>query len=144
MVDRARGAAHAHETYQERIDPAPPPAHARDAYGRARARLLRQSGPFPARACLALALARACMWRTRPAVAVHARMHAAAQNRAPQPAASAEAHGGSSSLRMWPVDRRVREKKSLLLFCHNYCADRSLSHVSLFNSSCYRVTLTQY
>jgi len=48
-------------------------------------------------------------------VAVHARMHAAAEPRAPaergegasQPAASAEAHGGSSSLRMWPVDRRV-------------------------------------
>ena len=75
------GPRHAHETYQERIDPAPPPAHARDAYGRARAHACSGSpAPFPARACLALALAlaRACMWRTRPVVAVHARMHVAA------------------------------------------------------------------
>ena len=86
VVDRARGAAHATPTRRTRnasTQLLPLRMHATRTG--ARARLLRQSGPFPARACLALALAlaRACMWRTRPAVAVHARMHAAAEPRAP-------------------------------------------------------------
>lgn len=87
------------------------PAHARAMPAGCSGSTPAPSLPYP---CLALELApdaRACMWRTRPAVAVRALMHAAAcRARSParaahsrareagRAAASAEAHGGSKQL----------------------------------------------